>query len=231
MLLEEVNYIILDTETTGFSHEKDKLIEWAFVNCYRNKDKFSTEEYLFNPGVPIPASAMAIHHITNDMVSDKPSLANFKNPIKMSDKGTVFVAHNAAFDSGFLPFLKGPWICTYRLASHLLPDMESYANQFLRYALRLKIPPQYLTTHAHRALYDAIVTKYLFFCLLDLIKSKNITTVDQLIVFQQAPIIQTSIRFGTHKDTRWEDLPKGYVRWILRQDFNSDILFNAQRVL
>ncbi len=63
-------FIFLDTETTG-NGPTDRLCQLAFKT-----DEGLTVNELFNPGMPISIDAMSIHHITNEMVQDKPSFHN-----------------------------------------------------------------------------------------------------------------------------------------------------------
>ena len=59
-------FIFLDNETTGTGPD-DRLCQIAF------KPEVSPAiSELFNPGKPISIDVMAIHHITNKMVEDKP---------------------------------------------------------------------------------------------------------------------------------------------------------------
>ena len=60
--------IYYDTETTGIKAEKDRVIEIAAFDPVQDR----TFEALVNPGMPIPAEASAVHHITDDMVADSP---------------------------------------------------------------------------------------------------------------------------------------------------------------
>ena len=59
-------FIYLDTETTG-TGPADRLCQIAF----KIKGGYTVNE-LFNPGMPISIDAMTVHHITNEMVLDKP---------------------------------------------------------------------------------------------------------------------------------------------------------------
>ena len=59
-------FIFLDTETTG-TDKDDRLCQIAF----KTEAGLIVNE-LFNPGKPISIEAMSIHHITNEMVMDKP---------------------------------------------------------------------------------------------------------------------------------------------------------------
>lgn len=58
---------VLDTETTGTDPQKDRIVEIAFEQWDASG---MTKEWrsLANPGVPIPASATKVHHITDAMV-------------------------------------------------------------------------------------------------------------------------------------------------------------------
>ena len=57
--------IYYDTETTGIKAEKERIIEIAAYDPVR-KRQF---EKFVNPGFPIPPEAIAIHHITDEMVA------------------------------------------------------------------------------------------------------------------------------------------------------------------
>ncbi|MFO7554615.1 MAG: 3'-5' exonuclease, partial [Desulfobacterales bacterium] len=65
-------FIFLDTETTG-TDKDDRLCQIAF----KTEAGLIANE-LFNPDKPISIEAMCVHHITNEMVKDKPSFKNSK---------------------------------------------------------------------------------------------------------------------------------------------------------
>ena len=62
-----MNYIFLDTETTG-NGEEDRLVQLAWY-C----EKTGFRKGLFKPPLPIKYGAMGVHHITNEEVEDKPA--------------------------------------------------------------------------------------------------------------------------------------------------------------
>ncbi|MGM2864649.1 3'-5' exonuclease, partial [Bacillus cereus group sp. Bce021] len=77
------------------------------VKFLGNGQLIDTRTHLINPEIPIPSEVTAIHGITDDMVKGLPGyrdiIPDFIN--WMANSGgtpTVFVAHNAAFDIGFL---------------------------------------------------------------------------------------------------------------------------------
>jgi DNA polymerase III epsilon subunit family exonuclease len=102
---ETRRYAALDVETTGLDPSKDKILEVGIVDfCLDSEgalvieDEWST---LINPGIPIPASASAIHGIIDLEVVSAPTFVDVYPKINELLDGRVFVAHNAPFDLGF----------------------------------------------------------------------------------------------------------------------------------
>lgn len=141
---------VIDTETTSF---EGGVVEIASVNIV-NGIICNPMSDLVHPAEPIGFAAMAIHHITEDMVADAPLISDVIGKYLGAD---ACVAHNAAFDKGKLPQITAPWIYTLKLARKLYPEFESHGNQYLRYRLGLK-PEVPKGLYAHRALYDCYVT-------------------------------------------------------------------------
>ena len=135
-------FIFLDTETTCTKPD-DKLCQIAF-----KPENGPVVCELFNPGKPISIDAMAIHHITEKMVADKPpfkeSDAYAKLQKLVSDINNVIVAHNAKFDMQMLQkegIDTQRVICTIKLARYLDKNgvIPKYNLQYLRYYLGLEI--------------------------------------------------------------------------------------------
>jgi len=99
-----------------------------------------------------------IHGITSKMVANEPTFDEVWSDIRPFFKGRTVVAHNAAFDIGVLrDMLKvyrvdipdNPYLCTYRLARKVWPDLGKYG---------LKTMIQHLSLEGgrhHRAAYDS----------------------------------------------------------------------------
>ena len=82
-------------------------------------------------------------------------------------RGAVIVAHNAAFDRRFLPFLAAhPSACSYRLAAKVVPEAPNHKNQTLRAFFGVR-DPALTGRRSHRALADVIVTRHVFFHCVD----------------------------------------------------------------
>lgn len=59
------NCFVLDTETTGVNPDTDHIVEIGFQQ-YDAAGMVKEWHSLINPGVPIPAGASAVHHITDE---------------------------------------------------------------------------------------------------------------------------------------------------------------------
>lgn len=204
---------VIDTETTGLDPACASIVEFALV--IPDKTFFHA---LVKPQHPIELAAMAAHHIREQDVADAKSLtlvlASASCLIKKLDLNiTHYAAHNAAFDSGFLPGLSANWICTWKCAQHLWPDAPAYSNSVLRYYLpgvddevrshsSSKLPP-------HRALPDAYVTSRILKRMLDL------KSADELVELSKIPVLLKKCHFGKHFGELWSDIPQSYLEFIV----------------
>lgn len=64
--------VFFDLETTGLNPVRDRIVEIAVVKVSPRGDMIEKDRR-FNPGVPIPAEASAVHGITDEHVKDKPT--------------------------------------------------------------------------------------------------------------------------------------------------------------
>lgn len=96
------DYVVIDTETTGFSPYDDELIEIAALRVKDNNiiDSFQT---LVKPTISIPENITLLTGITNQMADNAPDLKtaiyNFKKFINDDD---ILLGHNINFDINFL---------------------------------------------------------------------------------------------------------------------------------
>src|SRR6185312_10051345 len=118
------NLIFLDTETTGL--DNGRLVQLAYK--LQDEDMMLVEFY--KPPVPIDIEAMAVHHITEKKVADKPQFeksATFKALSTLLPR-SILVAHNAKFDMGVLEregIIAQDFICTMKVAKALY-DYPNY---------------------------------------------------------------------------------------------------------
>ena len=133
---------IIDTETTGVNLTSDQIVELGIVTfeyCPETGQVYrvlETYNELEDPGMPIPAEATKMHGITDDMVQGKQINAS-KVAHLMADVSLV-IAHNAAFDRGFvearLPFFqKTAWMCSYTQIPWKNEGFGAASLEFLSY--------------------------------------------------------------------------------------------------
>ena len=86
-------YVVIDLETTGLSRYDDKIVQIAAV---RYVDNLEAETYCtyVNPGRHIPASASAIHGITDQMVSGAPTFEQVRDDFRKFIGQSIIVGYN-----------------------------------------------------------------------------------------------------------------------------------------
>ena len=159
-------FAFVDVETTGIDASRCAVVEVA-VQIDEAGEVKATFESLVNPFHAIPPFVTAIHGIDDSMVWGRPMLRDLVPELIELCRGTVVVAHNAAFDRRFLPFLAGhPSACSWRLASLVVPEAPNHKNQTLGSFFNVS-DPDLAGRRPHRALADVIVTRHVFFHCLD----------------------------------------------------------------
>ncbi len=95
--------IIFDTETTGFDHQgDDRMVE---IGCIEMVDRVMTGETYhcyYNPKRAMPSAAQQVHGLSDTFLSDKPIFDGKAEELLEFLGDSPLVAHNAAFDFGFL---------------------------------------------------------------------------------------------------------------------------------
>jgi DNA polymerase-3 subunit epsilon len=133
--------IYLDTETTGLSAEKDKIIELGMVvfeysstgRIFKVLKKFDAYE---DPKSPISTEITALTGITDEMVSgqefDDIEIESIVN------NAALIIAHNAGFDRPFMEkrfpiFVDKAWACSQRDIDWKEEGMGSQKLDYLAY--------------------------------------------------------------------------------------------------
>lgn len=179
---------------------------------------------LCNPGRPIPPDAMAVHHIRDDEVANMPAPAEVLAQMAGADVD-LFAAHCADFERAFFDPHTG-WICTYKVALRIWPDLAHHNNQFLRYALPLTLADEAKAMPPHRAGADAWVTAHLLIAEIQSGKA----SIDDMVRWSSGPALLPRVNFGQkYKGAKWEDVPVDYLQWIVeKSDLSRDIKANAK---
>lgn len=235
----ERKLIFIDTETTGTGVD-DRLIQVA----YRTSDGFDANE-LYNPGIPIDIAAMAVHHITQNMIAGKPLFKDspvYQDLEKRCASGYILVAHNAPFDVTMLKkegLHVGSIIDTLKIARYLDPEskIESYGMQYLRYLLGIEIEAT-----AHDAWGDILVLEQLFYRMLKKMVESGLSKEQALlrmIDISSKPILYRKINFGKYRGETLEHIATtdpGYLKWLLGQkeseeDYDENWIYTLKHYL
>lgn len=232
--IQDAVFFVVDTETTGLDPLMDGVCEFAGMRWSPQRGELSRFESLVNPGRSIPPEASAIHHLTDLDVARAPAMDALV-PRILWDPFDCWVAHNAEFDFKFLQALNWPVLCTLRLSRKLHPELPKHGNQYLRYALGLEVP-EAKGLPAHRAMADVLVTAALLKHLLGeaALQQPGLTSLPRLIDWSKEPLLLATCRFGSkHRGKPWAEIPKDYLRWMLREvhDLDADVRFTVEHWL
>jgi DNA polymerase-3 subunit epsilon len=160
-------FTIFDTETTGLSAKKNRIVEIAAIRVELDgtQDHFQT---LVNPECRIPAQATYVHHIKDEDVADAPVFGKAGKDFIEFAEGSTLVAHNARFDLAFLqeslnrymlPLWEGKTMDSIPVIKNAFPGLRSYSLQNLRIRFGLGTDSD---GPAHRAFADVEWTLEIF---------------------------------------------------------------------
>jgi DNA polymerase III epsilon subunit family exonuclease len=177
--IDEVDFTIFDTETTGLEPESgDRIVEIAAVRIKGDK-KMDIFQSLVNPHRPISPAAFAVNKITTQMLKDAPDMAVVIPKFLTFIRGSCICSYNANFDLGFLHYelkLNGRElpkdiiiVDMLKMARRLLPGMESYALWFVADKLGIRMKQE------HRAFSDVELALSVFSKLKKTLSDKGIT--------------------------------------------------------
>lgn len=94
-------FVVFDTETTGLSGSKDRIVELAAIR-FVNGVPTEVFETFINPERDISPEASVINHITNEMVADAPTISQVLPSFEAFVGNSPLVAHNLGFDIKFI---------------------------------------------------------------------------------------------------------------------------------
>lgn len=212
-----VELFVTDTETASL---KGGVCDIAIIKLDENLNILWQAESLIDPECQISPDAMGIHHITNQMVVNEPTLSEFmemhRYPFDVANP--IIAGHNIAFDvrmiGKHIPAVHTR-LCTLKLARVLWPDAENHKLQTLRYKFDLDAGT------AHRAMGDVMTCHSL---MKKVCQEYEIGLLGLLALVKRTLSLDSKMSFGKHKDEKLSDLPLPYVRWLLdKADIDPDL--------
>lgn len=222
---------VIDLETAGTaSHE---VCEIGWQDVVQGEDgRWTVNDArgarFVDPGGPISPQTMAVHHILDADVAGAGFWKDVAPEVLRPEGGVLaLAAHRAAFEQRFCtPRLSGGavWICTWKCALRLWPQLPSFSNQMLRYTRKPEGLDHATGLPAHRAMPDAYVTAH---HLRDML---NAASVEQLLAWSHEPGLLPRVPSGPERGRPWIDLATEALQALVRER-DLDVRFSAETEL
>jgi DNA polymerase-3 subunit epsilon len=242
--------VMFDLETTGTDPVKDRIVQMAVIKL-RPDGKQIRASKLFNPGVPIPHGASAVHGITDDRVAnesgfDEVAHGNLHGFLSGCDLGGYNVVGfdvpllQAEFARAGVPLvLKGVHVVDACLLFRIHePSMAHTLADAVRRYLGVELEG------AHDAMADVGATLNVLEAQIDryglpdtpagIAEHIRQRIVDRAGKLRRDDDGQVVVNFGKHCGRRLDDLVKanpGYVRWMVDKRIVPDAIDVLQAAL
>ncbi len=191
-LVKELEFLVLDFETTGLDATKEKIISmgWTVIKDFHILPSASTH-ILINPKQDLVEQNVAIHHLTDEQLKYGLALPSAIDILLSQMRNRVVIVHFDKIERGFLnqvcyklfqidvfpvvmlDTLKIELAKMQKTEQIIKPDSLRLFNLRNKYNL-----PRY---KAHNAMQDAISTAELFLAQLDYMGKKETIKLQQLI--------------------------------------------------
>ena len=185
--LRDITFVVFDLETTGTSADGDAVTEIGAVKV-RGGEILGEFGTLVDPERGISPLVVQLTGITDAMVSGAPNLRQVLPAFLEFAAGAVLVAHNSAFDVGFMKaaclrygyaWPKPATVCTVRLARRVLSREEAPSCKLSALAQLFGTE----TKPNHRALDDARATVEVLHGLLERVGNLGVHSLEELLAF------------------------------------------------
>lgn len=225
--------LIVDLETTGTDPQKDQVIEVGIIEFgvtsgpdgSLRADMISGYSSLQDPGQPLSPEITKLTGLTDGMVSGH--RVDWDRVREMLSRASVVIAHNAAFDRGFLqrrPELAGVnphWACSVK---HINWRKHGFRTRALNY---LAADHGFVNPFAHRALFDCATTFRLVAPYMEELIRRS--------YLREFLVVATGAPFET-KDTlrqhgyRWNPEARVWARQMLEDELQEERAFLSAEV-
>jgi DNA polymerase-3 subunit epsilon len=226
--------VIFDLETTGVDTTSDEIVQFAATKIYTNG---STEEleFLCKPTKEIPKEASDIHGISNEAIADKPEFKVFAETIYHFFQDADVAGYNInGFDTkmldrhmekaGYPELLKDAYVldayilykkeCTRKLGDACIfytgKKIEDAHDALGDVHTTVAVLARQFERHDKKLVDIASETTG---------KPKEKVGTSKFIIFNEDK--EPVLNFSKHKGTLLKNADKGFLQWMLRQDFCS----------
>ena len=159
--------VFVDIETTGGNASYDRITEVAILKIH-NGQLVSEWSTLINPLTYIPEHIQQLTGIDNHMVRDLPAFQDIYKDIFERLSDSVFIAHNARFDYGFLKnefrrcekLFRAPMLCTVKLSRNLFPHYKRHNLDSIMQRHNISCSARHRAMGDARVLFEFMQTLY-----------------------------------------------------------------------
>ena len=179
---EDLTFVVFDTETTGLRPDQgDAVVQIAALRIVNGRliarEVFDT---LVDPGRRVPASATAVHGISDGMLVGAPAFSEVARRFHRFAEGAVLVAHHAPFDMAFLRQVEPalglrfdhPILDTVLVSAVVFGPGAEHSLDALSHRLGITIPEE----ERHTALGDTKATAEALLRMIPALQAKGIET-------------------------------------------------------
>ncbi|CAN5475151.1 DEDD exonuclease domain-containing protein [soil metagenome] len=218
--LADVTFVVVDLETTGGSAQDCQITEIGAVKV-RGGEVLGEFQTLVRPTAGIPAFITVLTGISNAMVAAAPRIAATLPAFLEFARGSVLVAHNAAFDVSFLRAacraIAHPWpdftvLDTVHLSRQLVTRDESPNHKLASLARVFSAT----TTPDHRALHDARATVDVLHGLIARVGNQGVHTIEELVSYSRN--VPAAVR---RKRSLADTMPAAPGVYLFKDDFDK----------
>ncbi|WP_366187238.1 3'-5' exonuclease [Flavobacterium ovatum] len=184
---EDIRFVVLDTETTGFDYDNDRILCIGAVAIKNNKIQVSDSFEVYIKQDIFNKETVKIHGIRRDgtevKVSEEEALIQFLEYLD----DAIIVAHHTKFDitmmTKALRRIGGGTIRSKQLDTNFIHKKLAAGDRFKKmYSLDELCAIYNVKKHdRHTALGDALITAYLFLKLTYKYKKNNVLDIEGLI--------------------------------------------------
>lgn len=142
-MIDRPREVVLDTETTGLDPGSGhRVVEIGCVELINHLPSGRTFQAYLNPDRAMPSDAFAVHGLSDEFLSRQKRFVEIADEFVAFMDDSVVVAHNAAFDMGFVnaefalakrpAFKPSKVIDTVRLARRKFPGAQASLDALCR---------------------------------------------------------------------------------------------------
>ncbi|CAG8998848.1 MAG: DNA polymerase III PolC-type [Candidatus Celerinatantimonas neptuna] len=193
--LPELNYLVIDIETSGFNPTTNALLSIGFVPINHGRINLAkAQHYYISDALKVSANSAVINHIVPQMLTERKPLKEVLEIFFEELKICVPIAHGCWMEQQFLAHythqlwglkkLPLKWLDTLKIEKARIENGCVPHNQDVRLSSirrRYQLPDY----QAHNALFDAIATAELFLVLTRSIYGDSQPTLQEFYRYQQ----------------------------------------------